>query len=180
VSKTRTYKSYTRKPKKAIASLISLVALAVLALGWNFLSPLFEDGSVPDGLESVRVVRVVDGDTIVVSRDGSEERVRFIGVDTPESVHPDASKNVPYGKVASAYTKDRLEGKTVGLEFDVEERDRYGRLLAYVYIDEEMFNEELVRKGHAMIATYPPNVKYVERFTQAQEKAREEGLGLWA
>ena len=136
-------------------------------------------GSEAEGLLSAKVVRVVDGDTIEVSLDGSKEKVRLIGIDTPESVHPDESKNVPYGKIASEFTRGKLDGKDVLLELDVEERDRYGRLLAYVYIDGVMFNKTLLDEGHAMVATYPPNVKYVEVFTEAQKAAREAGKGLW-
>ena len=85
--------------------------------------------SINDKVESdtVKVTRVVDGDTIIVDLNGVEERVRLIGIDTPESVHPDASRNLPEGKVASEFTKSRLEGKEVKLEFDVQERDQYGR-----------------------------------------------------
>lgn len=125
------------------------------------------------------VKRVVDGDTLEIDYNGAVEKVRLIGVDTPESVHPNKEKNVPYGKVATQFTKDTLEGKTITLEFDVEERDRYGRLLVYVYIDDVMFNKLLLEEGHAMIATYPPNVKYVDDFTKLQEIARDEGKGLW-
>jgi len=103
-----------------------------------------------------KVVRVVDGDTIIVDLNGAEERVRLIGIDTPESVHPDKEKNVEYGQIASAFTKDMLEGKQVHLEFDVQERDQYGRLLAYVYLNGEMFNKILLEQGHATVVTYPP------------------------
>jgi micrococcal nuclease len=130
-------------------------------------------------LLTAKVTRVVDGDTLVVTLDGSSERIRLIGVDTPESVHPDASKNVPYGKIASDFTTEKLEGKEVQLELDVEERDKYGRMLAYVYLDGEMFNKTLLDEGHAVLATYPPNVKYVDIFTEAQKAAREAGRGLW-
>jgi micrococcal nuclease len=130
--------------------------------------------------EGYVVTRVVDGDTIIVDMDGTEERVRLIGVDTPESVHPDRARNVPYGAVASAFAKDALEGRRVDLEFDAQERDRYGRLLAYVYIDGEMFNKTLLSEGHAQISTYPPNVRYVDTFTRLQTDARERGAGLWA
>lgn len=130
--------------------------------------------------EEYAVTRVVDGDTIIVNINGKDERLRFIGVDTPESVHPDKSKNVPYGQVASDFTKAQLEGKSVTLEFDAQERDRYGRLLAYVYVDGKMFNETLLEEGHAKVATFPPNVKYVEGFTVRQREAREGQKGLWA
>lgn len=111
------------------------------------------------------VIRVVDGDTIVVNYNGIEEKVRLIGVDTPESVHPDSSKNGEAGLAASEYTKNRLDGQEVELEFDVQQRDMYGRLLAYVYIDGVMFNKTLLEDGIANLATYPPNIKYVDEFT---------------
>lgn len=111
------------------------------------------------------VVRVIDGDTIVVNYNGNEEKVRMIGVDTPESVHPDSSKNTEAGVSASEYTKKHLEGKQVELEFDVQQRDQYGRLLAYVWVDGKMYNKTLLEDGIANLATYPPNVKYVDEFT---------------
>ncbi len=112
------------------------------------------------------VLRVVDGDTIVVKYNGAEEKVRLIGVDTPESVHPDSSRNTDAGFAASEFTNVYLTGQEVELEFDVQQRDQYGRLLAYVYLDGEMFNEKLLRTGYANLATYPPNVKYVDQFTK--------------
>lgn len=126
------------------------------------------------------VTRVIDGDTIEVEIDGTAEKIRLIGIDTPESVHPDQDRNVPYGSIASAFTKEQLSGQSVGLEFDVQERDKYGRLLAYVYLGGKMFNEILLEQGHAVVSTYPPNVKYVEQFTQLQQQAREQGVGLWS
>lgn len=125
------------------------------------------------------VTRVVDGDTIIVNIDGADERVRLIGVDTPESVHPDRSKNVKYGQIASDFTREHLEGENVALEYDVSERDRYGRILAYVYLDEVMFNKTLLEEGHAKVATFPPNVKYVDDFTVLQEQARKDRKGVW-
>lgn len=130
-------------------------------------------------LNEYNVVRVIDGDTIVVDFNGQNEKVRLIGVDTPESVHPNERKNTEEGVLTSNYTKERLSGKSVKLEFDVQERDKYGRLLAYVYIDDYMYNKELLEKGYAKIATYPPNVKYVEEFEVLQLKAREAKVGLW-
>ncbi len=110
------------------------------------------------------VVRVVDGDTIVVNFQGKDEKVRLIGINTPESVHSDASKNTEAGRIASDFTKNLLTDKQVELEFDVQERDHYGRLLAYVYLEGKMVNKTLLEAGHATIATYPPNVKYVDDF----------------
>ncbi len=132
------------------------------------------------GTVSAFVQKVVDGDTLKVLMDGREETVRLIGIDTPESVHPDKSRNTEWGKRASEFTKGRLEGKMIRLEFDVQERDKYGRLLAYVYTDEGLFNEVLVREGWAKVSTYPPNVKYVERFKIAEKEAQKKNLGIWS
>jgi len=161
-----------------IAATVALLAAAIAtgACGKDQDAPAPPEGTIPATVE-----RVVDGDTVkVVLQDETTERIRLIGIDTPESVHPDASKNVPYGQVASDYTKSRLDGQTIGLELDVEERDQYDRLLAYVWLGDELINLTLVREGHAVVSTYPPNVKYVDLFTAAQTEAREAGLGLWA
>jgi len=122
------------------------------------------------------VTRVIDGDTIELA---NGEKVRYIGVDTPELHHP--QKEVEY-YAREAYEANRrlVEGKRVRLELDVEERDRYGRILAYVYIDGLMVNEWLVANGYAHVATFPPNVKYAERFLQLEREARQAKIGLWA
>jgi micrococcal nuclease len=139
-------------------------------------SPSSED-KLADRGKAVAVSRVVDGDTIEVSSAvGGIADVRLIGVDTPETY----GGTEPYGKEASAFTTQRLEGRQVALEFDVERIDPYGRVLAYVWLpDGKMFNEVLVREGYAQVATFPPNVKYVERFLAAQREARAESAGLW-
>ncbi len=129
---------------------------------------------------TAKLKRVVDGDTVDIEPavDGVD-RVRFIGVDTPETRDPNCGKQ-PYGNEATAFTTSELQGQEIGLEFDVERTDRYGRLLAYVYpSDDEMFNETLLEEGYAQVATFPPNVKYVDRFLAAQEEARTAGQGLW-
>src|SRR5829696_10135252 len=126
---------------------------------------------------TVTVSRVVDGDTIDISPsvDG-RSRVRLIGMDTPEVYFG----TQPYGPEASAFAKRELDGKEVKLELDVQKIDPYGRLLAYVYLpDGRMFNEVLVEKGYAQVATFPPNVKYQERFLEAQREARGANRGLW-
>lgn len=116
------------------------------------------------------VVRVVDGDTIVVDYGGSEETVRLIGVDTSGSVNPDASRET-HADAASEYTQSRLSGKQVELEFDVQERDEYGRILAYVYVDGTMHNDSLLREGYAVTASVSPNTRYSDRFASTA-KAR--------
>ncbi|CBH21795.1 Thermonuclease precursor (TNase) (Micrococcal nuclease) (Staphylococcal nuclease) (modular protein) [Acetoanaerobium sticklandii] len=132
------------------------------------------------GAKLYTVTRTIDGDTIEVLIDGNTEKIRLIGIDTPESVHPDQSKNVPEGKMASEFTKSKLEGKQIALELDVEERDRYGRLLAYVWIDNVMFNKTLLSEGLAQVSTYPPNVKYTNDFLALEKQARENSVGLWS
>lgn len=129
--------------------------------------------------ELYKVVRVVDGDTIIIDYNGTEERVRLIGVDTPESVHPDKEKNTEFGTTASNFSKELLTDKYVKIELDVQERDQYGRILAYVYLDDVMVNKILLQEGYAKVATYPPNVKYVDDFTSIQEEARNTKKGLW-
>lgn len=127
---------------------------------------------------NARVERVIDGDTIEVRFRGELIRVRLIGVDTPETVDP--SKPVEcYGKAASRFTTHRLDGQRVRLAFDVERKDRYGRTLAYVWLGHALLNETLVRQGFATVATFPPDVKYVERFRAAQRAAKSYNRGLW-
>lgn len=124
------------------------------------------------------VTRVVDGDTIEVRFRGRDLTVRLIGIDTPETVAPGQPVEC-YGPAASAFTERELEGRRVRLEFDVERIDRYGRTLAYVWRGRELFNETLVRRGYAFVTTYPPNVRYVDRFVAAQREARAQERGVW-
>jgi micrococcal nuclease len=123
-------------------------------------------------------VRVVDGDTIRVRIGGAEEPVRYIGIDTPESVQPGAPVEC-FAKRASAFNARLVEGERVRLVTDVEARDRYGRLLAYVYRDDLFVNAELVRRGYATVATFPPNVRHAGLFRRLADRARMSERGLW-
>src|SRR5829696_4695894 len=129
--------------------------------------------------ETVTVERIVDGDTIRIDPavDGIDV-VRLIGVDTPETKGPDCDVQ-PYGPEALSFTRDELEGEEVDLEFDEDREDRYDRLLAYVYLDDEMFNETLLEEGYAQVYTVRPNDRYEDRFEEAQNAAQEEELGIW-
>ena len=129
--------------------------------------------------ETARVLRVIDGDTILVEVDGREERVRYIGVDTPETVAPDRPPGC-FGQEASAANKALVEGKTVQLERDDSERDRFGRLLRYVYVEGVFVNAELVRQGYATATTFPPDVRENARFRALEREAREGRKGLWS
>ena len=145
-----------------------------------------------------KIERVVDGDTAIVSflfDDGKKyqkERVRFLGVDTPETVHPNKPVQY-YGKEASDFTKAQLTDKTVWLQTDVGVMDRYNRMLAYVWLKEpsekdldnekairaNMFNARLLLDGYAQVMTVQPNSKYSNLFVHFQREAREQSKGLW-
>ncbi|WP_343032855.1 stalk domain-containing protein [Cytobacillus depressus] len=127
------------------------------------------------------VTKVVDGDTVKVSLNGKEETIRLLLIDTPETVHP--TKPVePFGKEASDFAKQLMPpGKAVKVELDVSERDKYGRLLAYVYADGRMVNELLLEKGLARVAyVYVPNTRYVDQFREIQTKAQKQQIGIWS
>ncbi|HHY38263.1 MAG TPA: nuclease, partial [Clostridia bacterium] len=144
-----------------------------------------EDASRPSAtLLEATVTRIVDGDTVEVSLSGVKEKVRFTGVDCPEA-------GTDAGTAVTEYTRKALDGKKVYLETDVGLRDKYGRLLAYVWLSEpkqvaeqairsQMFNARLLLVDMAQLMTVPPNVKYVDYSTAFQREAREAKVGLWA
>ena len=158
---------------------VSSLLLLALALAGCAAPPSQLSPPQPEAFAEAQVVRVIDGDTIEVNFAGKPYRVRYIGIDTPETVHPTRGEE-PYGKEACAKNKELVEGKIVRLEKDVSETDKYGRLLRYVWVGDLLINAELVRLGYAQVATYPPDVKYQDLFLQLQREAREAGRGLWA
>lgn len=124
----------------------------------------------------VRVIRIVDGDTIEIE---GGEKVRYIGINAPESVAP--GKQVKcFGKEASNKNKELVLGKEVRLEKDISEADKYGRLLRYVHLGSVFVNDELVREGYVRVSTYPPDVKYQTKFLESEKYAKEFNLGLWS
>jgi micrococcal nuclease len=127
---------------------------------------------------NVRVVRAIDGDTIEVAIDGGTDDVRYIGVDTPETVKPGEPVQC-YGPEASAFNHRLVDGETVRLVFDRELRDVYGRLLAYVYAGGTFVNAELVRDGYARTLEIPPNTAEADRLAKLEREAGEAGIGLW-
>jgi micrococcal nuclease len=134
----------------------------------------------PKGAAAAKVQRVVDGDTFVATVNGRRERVRIIGVDTPESVDPNRPDE-PFGEEASNFAKHYLTGETVRMAGDVEPRDRYGRMLAYVWLaDGTFWNALLAAEGYAQQLTIPPNVTYAALFRRLVGEARREDRGLWA
>lgn len=157
---------------------------------------------LPEELVPARVVRTVDGDTVVVAfkpgerveqrgdklylvlagekmEVAAEERVRLIGINAPEIAH-DSRPAEFFGREAAAFVRQRLRGREVKLAFDVQKRDKYGRILAYVFHEGGLFNAELVARGYAEIMTVPPNVRYVDLLRELQREARTAGRGLWS
>lgn len=129
-----------------------------------------------DETSQVTVTRVIDGDTIEVS---TGQRVRYIGIDTPESVDPRTAVQC-FGVEASSANRTLVQGKAVRLEKDISETDRYGRLLRYIWLGDILVNDYLVRQGFARSSSYPPDIKYQEQFRQAEAEAQAGNLGMWA
>jgi micrococcal nuclease len=163
-----------------------VLALAVAACGGPVTTapatpPAIEPGPTPIGAtERASVVRVVDGDTIVIDRGRGDERLRYIGIDKPDTPVEFMAQE------ASAANARLVEGRDVILEKDVSETDRYGRLLRYAWVEDPdrpgdllMVNRALVASGYAQAVTFPPDVRYTDDFRAAERQARELGLGLW-
>ena len=146
-----------------------------------------------NNLNNAVIVRIIDGDTYKVNFNGKEQSLRIIGVDAPESkpnkkafrdsrkTGQDIATIMAMGKRATIFVETLIKpGDTIKIEFDVQQYDRYGRLLGYVYLPNgKMLNEELVRAGYANLMTVPPNVKYQSRFLELYKQARENKRGLW-
>lgn len=157
------------EPLLVIAFLLGIVAVYSV---WTL------TGGDPQG-PWVLVTHVTDGDTIGIGRGWRYQKVRLIGVDTPETVHPEKPIEA-FGPEASAFTRQRLQGQRVHLAFEAHNlRDRYNRLLAYVFLsDGTLFNAELVTEGYAQVRN-PVPFRYYEEFKRYEREARETGMGLW-
>ena len=178
-------------PKKAI--LVIIAAIAVYFFGGQGIpdfgqnAPVEQDDS---GFVMGTVTRVVDGDTAEITVDGAKRRVRFLGVDTPETVHPNKPVQF-FGPEASAFTKESLTGKRVWLEYDKNPQDRYSRHLAYIWtakpksintetIRRDMFNAKMLLGGYAKVMIIKPNNRYAQQFKEFEAEARNSRRGLWA
>ncbi|UBH16578.1 thermonuclease family protein [Macrococcus armenti] len=122
----------------------------------------------------INVDYVIDGDTFI----SKNKKYRLILVDTPETKHPQLGVQ-PYGVEASNYTKNKLENKKVEIEYDIQKTDRYGRQLVYVWLEDKMYNAELIEKGYARVLTVAPNTRYLDKLKMLEIQAKKENKGLW-
>lgn len=165
-----------RRRLPTLPAIAFLILCGLAALRWTTPSPA-PANSLPDPAILHRVARVVDGDTLLLE---SGHRVRLIGVDTPETKHPDRPPE-PWGQEASEFTRGMVDQKLVRLEYDRERFDRYQRVLAYVYYEGWLLNEELIRAGLSPAkTTFPFRSDMQRRFRTAEQQAREAGRGLWS
>ena len=163
------------------AVVLLIAAVGLLVGGGDWLGDGEDESDQgPAAGESAKaeVLRVVDGDTIEVSVDGQVQDVRYIGVDTPESVTPGEPVEC-FGRRAGAFNERLVGGREVTLRFDRELRDRYGRLLAYVYVGSRLVNAELVRRGYARTLTVAPNDSRAGLLARLEREAGQAGRGLW-
>lgn len=156
---------------------VFLVVIAILAVYFTGYGSSVSDVSESGESVGVKVVRVVDGDTIVVLVDGVEQAVRYIGVDTPEPY----SNGTPdcFSFESTQRNKELVSGKSVRLEKDESNTDRYGRLLRYVYVDEDFINEILIKEGYAISLTIYPDTTYAKSFLELEKTAKKEKVGRW-
>lgn len=165
--------------RDVLVPLLPVIALLLLfCVGCEPKGPQYQTTNLTK--KNATVARVVDGDTIDVTfQDGSTERVRLLLIDTPESKHPEKGEQ-PYGKDAYMYTKELLENQDVVIEVGNPERDKYDRLLGYVWYDNTNINQRLIEEGYARVAyVTPPNTKYLDEFKQAETQVKNERKRIW-
>lgn len=168
------------KPKKLITSILIAVAVAIVAFYFPELLSDEEQEPSRQGLIPVELVKTIDGDTIKIIYEGKEENVRYLLIDTPETNHPRLGKQ-PFGQQAKVRNQELMQKGQLEIEFDVGEKyDKYGRLLAYIYIDGESVQEQLLKEGLARVAyVYPPNTRHLDTFKKAEQQAKKSGIGIW-
>ena len=162
---------------KEIMSIRILLIIIVALLNSAYMNP----AEKKDKYIYYRVKKIVDGDTFWID-DGSQKglKIRMIGIDAPESRNSGTRETAFFGKEASDYLSSLIAGKKVRLEYDAGRLDKYGRTLAYVYLEDGTFvNAALVKNGYATVMTVPPNVKYADTFVKLERKARNNKKGLW-
>ncbi len=161
--------------KKQIKILsIAILTLVFLLYGW--MAKNASEGKKPDENNSVYIEKVIDGDSVAANIRGKREQIRFIGIDAPEL------SQKPWGRRSKKFLEDLISasGWQARIEYDVEKRDKYDRILAYLWSrDNKLINEEMLSNGYAVLFTFPPNVKHADRLKAAQVIARENKRGIW-
>ncbi|KXH86890.1 thermonuclease family protein [Sporosarcina sp. HYO08] len=165
--------------KKTSLSIGGILVALVAALFYTIFGADVDEPS-REGLIPVELVKTIDGDTIKIKYEGKEQNVRYLLIDTPETSHPRLGKQ-PFGEEAKKRNSEILNSGKLEIEFDIGERiDKYGRLLAYIYVDGESVQEKLIEEGLARVAyVYPPNTRYLDEFEKAQARAKKAGVGIW-
>jgi len=166
--------------KKKQSSIVTILAVIVVAVYAYFTLEETPDNEKISDYIPVQLVKTIDGDTIKIIYEGKEQNLRYLLVDTPETNHPQLGKQ-PFGEKAKERNRELLNQGQVEIEFDIGERkDKYGRLLAYVYVDGESIQEKLVEEGLARVGyVYPPNTRHLDIFEKAQKRAQKSGIGIW-
>ncbi len=172
-----------RKKRSILKSPTGIVTVAILLIGlliYDFFFPEEEVEPSRSGLIPVELVKTIDGDTIKIIYEGKEQNVRYLLIDTPETNHPRLGKQ-PFGEKAKERNRELMNSGKLEIEFDVGQRvDKYGRLLAYIYINGESVQEKLLAEGLARVAyVYPPNTRHLDPYEKIQSKAKKEGIGIW-
>ncbi len=167
---------YRKKSKLSKINLVTAVFFVFIAIFYL----IYEKASISkqgDSDSFVPVISVADGDSVTIMLSSKKEKVRLIGIDAPELGQK------PWGAESKKYLESLISssGSKVRLEYDVEQRDKYGRILAYLWTtDGTLLNLSMVKNGQAVLYTFPPNVKYVNDLKAAQAEARNKGLGIWS
>lgn len=178
MQKDRQQKPPTWRQKSKLTTVLLLIAAALL---YFFFPDEEVDSPSREGFIPVEFVKTIDGDTIWIEYEGEERKVRYLLIDTPELNHKQQGKQ-PFAEEAKARNDELLKSGQVELEFDIGEReDKYGRLLAYVYVNGESVQEKLIEEGLARVGyIYPPNTKHLDPFKLAEDDAKQAGLGIWS
>jgi micrococcal nuclease len=170
---TQLLKFLPARHRKKVSLLLTLGVL--LVAGWNWWQETNKPTVLGEQSEVITVTEVVDGDTIKLS---TGQTLRYIGIDTPETKHPQQGIEC-YGREAAQRNTELVLGKQVTLEKDVSETDRYGRLLRYVYVNGSMINQQLVQEGYAQASAYPPDIKHQSQLDQTEGAAKANQVGMW-
>jgi len=156
--------------------IVSIAILSLIFLLYGWMAENAPEGKKTDENNSVYIKRVIDGDSVEANIRGKREQIRFIGIDAPELGQK------PWGKRSKKFLEDLISasGWQVRIEYDIEKRDKYDRILAYLWSrNNKLINEEMLVNGYAVLFTFPPNVKHVDRLKAAQTIARENKRGIW-